>query len=144
MSALVKNLVLSPLLGLAAFLADHFIKTGLFSLPATADDWISVGIITLSVFIGGLLVSIRRYHGDDDYDEYDHDHGDEEREFGVVKWFNSKKGYGFITRDAGDDVFVHFRNIAGGRDSDIRDGQRVSFIVVEGDRGLQAEEVEPE
>ena len=61
---------------------------------------------------------------------------------GTVKWFNIKKGYGFITRDSGDDVFVHYRNIVGDGRRSISDGQRVSFIVVDGDKGLQADEVE--
>ncbi len=65
-----------------------------------------------------------------------------ESETGTVKWFNVKKGYGFITRDAGDDVFVHYRNIQGSGRRAISDGQRVKFIVVDGDKGLQADEVE--
>lgn len=63
-------------------------------------------------------------------------------ETGTVKWFNIKKGYGFITRDSGEDVFVHYRNILGSGRRSIADGQRVSFIVVDGDKGLQADEVE--
>ncbi len=68
------------------------------------------------------------------------------QETGTVKWFNVKKGYGFITRDSGDDVFVHYRNInssgkANGRRG-ISDGQRVKFVVVDGDKGLQADDVE--
>ncbi|CAA0087441.1 Major cold shock protein CspA [Zhongshania aliphaticivorans] len=66
-----------------------------------------------------------------------------QRERGVVKWFNVSKGYGFITRDAGGDVFVHFRSIRGqgkGRRS-LNEGQTVEFILTEGDKGPQAEEV---
>ena len=63
-------------------------------------------------------------------------------ETGTVKWFNMKKGYGFITRDQGDDVFVHFRNINGEGRRGIKDGQRVQFVVVDGDKGLQAENVD--
>ena len=61
---------------------------------------------------------------------------------GTVKFFNDDKGYGFITRDQGDDVFVHYRNLEGKGRRSIAEGQRVSFIVVDGDKGLQAEEVE--
>ena len=64
-------------------------------------------------------------------------------ETGTVKWFNMKKGYGFITRDQGDDVFVHFRNINGEGRRGIKDGERVQFVVVDGDKGLQAENVDP-
>ena len=63
-------------------------------------------------------------------------------ETGSVKWFNVKKGYGFITRDSGDDIFVHYRNINGSGRRGIADGQRVKFIVIDGDKGLQADEVE--
>ena len=66
-----------------------------------------------------------------------------QRERGTVKWFNVSKGYGFITRDAGGDVFVHFRSIRGqgrGRRS-LNEGQLVEFVLSEGDKGPQAEEV---
>lgn len=66
-----------------------------------------------------------------------------EREQGVVKWFNNSKGYGFITRDKGDDVFVHFRQIRGEGFRSLTDGQRVEFTVTEGQKGLQAEDVSP-
>ncbi len=63
------------------------------------------------------------------------------RESGNVKWFNANKGFGFITRDNGDDVFVHFRSIRGNGRRVLRDGQRVEFAVSEGEKGLQAEDV---
>lgn len=63
------------------------------------------------------------------------------REFGQVKWFNANKGFGFITRDNGEDIFVHFRSIRGKGRRILRDGQRVEFAVTEGDKGLQADDV---
>lgn len=66
-----------------------------------------------------------------------------EKETGHVKWFNDDKGYGFISRDNGqDDVFVHFRAIVSeaGRKT-LKEGQRVAFLVTKGPKGLQAEEV---
>jgi len=63
------------------------------------------------------------------------------REIGTVKWFNASKGFGFITRESGDDVFVHFRSIRGDGHRVLRDGQRVEFFVSMGDKGLQAEDV---
>ena len=63
------------------------------------------------------------------------------RETGNVKWFNASKGFGFITRDSGDDVFVHFRSIRGKGHRVLKDGQRVEFDVTESDKGLQAEDV---
>lgn len=66
-----------------------------------------------------------------------------EREQGTVKWFNDSKGYGFITRDQGEDVFVHFRQIRGGGFRSLAEGQRVEFMVTQGQKGLQAEDVTP-
>lgn len=69
---------------------------------------------------------------------------DTAREGGSVKWFNVKKGYGFIVRDQGDDVFVHYRNIVGQGRRSLAEGQRVTFCVVDGDKGPQADLVEPD
>mgnify|MGYP002713003305 CR=1 FL=1 len=65
-----------------------------------------------------------------------------DREIGTVKWFNDAKGFGFISRENQDDVFVHFRAIKGNGFRSLKEGQKVSFQVVEGQKGLQAEEVE--
>jgi CspA family cold shock protein len=66
-----------------------------------------------------------------------------ERELGVVKWFNGEKGYGFIARDSGEkDVFVHFSAIKAEGFRTLREGQRVEFEVVEGDKGPQAQNVD--
>ena len=63
------------------------------------------------------------------------------REQGIVKWFNDSKGFGFIQRNSGEDIFFHFRAIQGDGYRSLQDGQKVEFIVVEGQKGLQAEEV---
>lgn len=63
------------------------------------------------------------------------------REAGQVKWFNASKGFGFITRDTGEDIFVHFRSIRGDGHRVLKDGQRVEFSVSMGDKGLQADDV---
>ena len=65
----------------------------------------------------------------------------EDRETGTVKWFNDRKGYGFIEREAGEDVFVHFSEIQAKGFRKLEKGQRVEFTVAEGDKGLQAQEV---
>jgi cold shock protein len=64
-----------------------------------------------------------------------------ERETGTVKWFNNTKGYGFIQRDSGDDIFVHFSAIRGAGYRSLDEGQRVEFTVAEGDKGPQAQDV---
>jgi CspA family cold shock protein len=65
-----------------------------------------------------------------------------DREEGEVKWFNVTKGFGFITRDNGEEIFVHFRSIRGEGRRSLRDGQRVSYVVSDSDKGPQAEDVE--
>jgi CspA family cold shock protein len=61
---------------------------------------------------------------------------------GTVKWFSNEKGYGFIERDEGDDVFVHFTAITMEGYKSLREGQRVEFEVVQGTKGLQAANVQ--
>lgn len=60
---------------------------------------------------------------------------------GIVKWFNNAKGFGFITRDNGEDVFVHFRSIRGDGYRTLTQGQSVEFELQEGPKGLHAEDV---
>jgi CspA family cold shock protein len=67
--------------------------------------------------------------------------GDATREHGTVKWFNVTKGFGFIVKDDGEEIFVHFRSIRGEGRRGLRDGQSVSFIVAQSDKGPQAEDV---
>ena len=64
-----------------------------------------------------------------------------ERQTGTVKWFNAAKGFGFIARENADDVFVHFRAINGDGYRTLTEGQQVDFAVVQGQKGLQAEDV---
>ncbi len=64
-----------------------------------------------------------------------------ERETGTVKWFNATKGYGFITRDSGGDVFVHYSAINSKGYRSLEEGQRVQFEIIEGKKGLQAQDV---
>jgi CspA family cold shock protein len=64
-----------------------------------------------------------------------------ERETGIVKWFNATKGFGFIERDQGGDVFVHYTAIQGSGYRTLYEGERVEFQVVEGEKGPQATDV---
>jgi cold shock protein len=66
-----------------------------------------------------------------------------ERVNGTVKWFNNAKGFGFITREeSSDDVFVHFRSIQGDGYRTLNEGQAVEFSLIQGPKGLQAEDVQ--
>ncbi len=64
-----------------------------------------------------------------------------ERLTGVVKWFNTQKGFGFIEREGGPDVFVHYSSIVGGGFKNLEEGDRVEFSITEGPKGPQASEV---
>jgi CspA family cold shock protein len=64
-----------------------------------------------------------------------------ERIVGTVKWFNGAKGYGFIARDGGEDVFVHFSAIQGDGYRNLEEGQKVEFSIQKGPKGLQAANV---
>ncbi len=126
------NFIISILVGIVAFLLAGYIRTESLVIPGDSAGFLELLIIIAAVFAGCLLAS--RGDSEETMDA---------RETGTVKWYNVKKGYGFITRDQGDDVFVHHHNIEGSRHA-IFDGQRVSFIVISGEKGLQADEVTPE
>jgi CspA family cold shock protein len=64
-----------------------------------------------------------------------------ERQSGTVKWFNDEKGFGFITPESGPDLFVHFRAIQGNGFKSLKEGQKVTFVAVQGQKGMQADEV---
>lgn len=60
---------------------------------------------------------------------------------GTVKWFNESKGFGFIEQDSGPDVFAHFKSIQGDGFKTLSEGQQVEFVVTQGAKGLQAENI---
>lgn len=105
-------------------------------------------ILCALVFVLGFVVTLvssllvpsrrRRYRSSGTAVEEDVDDG---RERGVVKWFNIKKGFGFIAWDEGEDVFVHFRSIRGQGHRSLEEGQKVKFTVIQGDKGPQADDV---
>ena len=64
------------------------------------------------------------------------------RQTGTVKWFNDEKGFGFITPESGADLFVHYRSIQSAGFKSLKEGQQVSFIAVQGQKGMQADEVQ--
>jgi len=101
---------------------------------------VSVLVVFVVLYVAASVLNQPRYkrRGTGTLVESDVDDG---RERGMVKWFNVKKGFGFITRDNGDDVFVHFRSIRGSGHRSLSEGQAVKFSVVDGQKGLQAEDV---
>lgn len=66
----------------------------------------------------------------------------DDRQIGTVKWFNDNKGFGFITSNNGPDLFVHYRAIQGNGFKSLQEGQEVSFVAVQGQKGMQADQVQ--
>lgn len=130
---MLKNIILSITIGAIAYIAIGFVQDQTLHIPDSTARFAELLIIIVALFISTFLTSSTPSTSSITTSS--------EHETGTVKWFNVKKGYGFITRDQGDDVFVHYRNIEGGGRRGINEGQRVSFIVINGDKGLQADEV---
>ena len=138
MNPTAKRIVISFISTLAAFILIGLVQDNLAGTSAAAATFIIIlAAVLFGAFTGGAPAKRRAASSTGTTSSNQTD-----GETGTVKWFNVKKGYGFITRDSGDDVFVHYRNIVGSGRRSIADGQRVTFIVVDGDKGLQADEVE--
>lgn len=130
---LSKPLSIAIILTIITCIPLYFLSTADFQLAIS-----NLPLVALSLFTIILIAALwGRIGAEPTYS----DAGDSGREAGNVKWFNANKGFGFITRDNGDDVFVHFRSIRGDGHRVLKDGQRVEFEVTEGDKGLQAEDV---
>ena len=95
------------------------------------------GFVLVSVYVGAMVSKANSVGFDSESDEDE----DDDREQGTVKWFNSSKGFGFLTMENGDDVFVHYRAIRGRGRRFLVEGQLVRFYVTEGEKGKQAENV---
>lgn len=110
-----------------------------------AQNYLVYFAVTLvAVYIGAMLSRDTSSTANESYDsgaESSADEDDDDRELGTVKWFNSSKGFGFLTMDNGDDVFVHYRAIRGRGRRFLIEGQKVRFHVTEGEKGKQAENV---
>jgi CspA family cold shock protein len=134
---------------LATLLACYNLLKGelMLNLAVLSNDLVYL-LLTLGV-LGHLCTNLtgflkpHRYQHNDSVNKMMSNRGNQSanRESGTVKWFNITKGFGFITRDRGDDVFVHFRSIRGQGQRYLVEGQRVSFSVYQGKKGLQAEDI---
>ena len=132
MLTLIKNISISAVISLAIFIGLRYLNYQALQIPISKADFSELFIIFIGLLASTCFVSATTSSYSEEY---------ELRETGTVKWFNVKKGYGFITRDQGNDIFVHYRNIEGSGRRSINDGERVSFIVIDSDKGLQADEV---
>tara|TARA_B110000858_G_scaffold198483_2_gene265557 strand:- start:8102 stop:8521 length:420 start_codon:yes stop_codon:yes gene_type:complete len=132
-----KPFFISFFITLLACIPLYFLSSQEFSLSLS-----NFPIIALTLFIVVLISSFSsQLSSRQANDEHHADEYHSGREKGNVKWFNANKGFGFITRDSGDDVFVHFRSIRGEGHRVLHDGQRVEFEVSDGEKGLQADDV---
>ena len=132
-----KPLFISFAITALACISLYFLSTQEFSLTLSNFPIVALTLF-ITILVSSFCVQLNSARtGDDLYADDDHS----AREAGSVKWFNANKGFGFITRDSGDDVFVHFRSIRGEGHRVLHDGQRVEFEVSEGDKGLQADDV---
>jgi len=138
------KLLITLMLAALTSLALGYLDNQSLSVPASLQDWGRFLILFGGMLTAVLLTSTTSAPADDeDEDEETAGYDSDDFEEGTVKWFNTKKGYGFITRDQGDDIFVHFRNIKGQGRRSLNDGQKVTYVVIEGDKGLQADHVSP-
>ncbi len=132
-----KPVFIAAITTMLACIPLYFLSTQEFQLSIS-----NLPLFALSLFVVILITAFWGFAAASNVDpEYDHSDHQAPREGGNVKWFNANKGFGFITRDSGDDVFVHFRSIRGNGHRVLHDGQRVEFAVTEGEKGLQAEDV---
>jgi len=123
------------------------VVTEIFSRLFAGQYFVLLLLAVAAIFIGSLVTAraVRTTAPSASTDTYatpDVAHDvDDDREAGVVKWFNRTKGFGFIIRDSGGEVFVHHRNIRGTGRRSLKDGERVRFSVTPHDKGMQAEQV---
>ena len=98
------------------------------------------GIISLATVLTVIFSAFRPKRKSGKFANIDKQNA-QERTKGTVKWFNSSKGFGFITIDSGEEIFVHFRSIEGRGRRVLRDGQKVTLLVANSEKGPQAEDV---
>ncbi len=130
---IIRNLLISIVTGSIAYAIVGLGLRGYSGLSVSADQLTLLLVLITTAFVTACIASIFPIRLATAISN---------KETGTVKWFDVRKGYGFITRDQGDDIFVHFRNIEGSR-QDIVEGQRVAFVVTTGGKGPQADQVTP-
>ncbi|WP_304627145.1 cold-shock protein [Reinekea sp. G2M2-21] len=120
---------LSVVPGLQTLQVSEILSLGMSSVKTLAYVVVALVVLVLVILYQAIAQPLVAQFDEDD------------REEGQVKWFNVSKGFGFVTRESGEDVFVHFRSIRGRGHRSLQEGQRVRFGVVESSKGLQAEDV---
>ena len=141
MNTTARALIVGLVAGVIAYFVIQIAFTESVNLPTSTEDLGTLAVIVVASVISGFITSNGSTSNNASVAE-SYNSGGQGEETETVKWFNAKKGYGFITRDTGDDVFVHYRSVEGNGRRAITDGKRVSFVVVESDKGPQAETVQ--
>ena len=135
--SLITKLIISLVIAVIASTLTTLVLSGQLFEPQMLVAFL------VSTTATGLLVRDNVTHSGSDPDHANQPQSDSDalRDRGTVKWFNVSKGFGFITKDDGEEIFVHFRSIRGEGRRGLRDGQTVSFVVTDSDKGPQAEDV---
>ena len=135
--SLITKLIISLVIAVIASTLTTLVISGQLFEPQM------LGAFFVATTATALLVRDNVTHSGSDSDNANQPQStsDASRDRGTVKWFNVSKGFGFITKDDGEEIFVHFRSIRGEGRRGLRDGQTVSFVVTDSDKGPQAEDV---
>ncbi len=136
----VVKIVISLLVAAAAWALVHFVPT--LPLPLVLVAATVITALLVSVPAGSTSPATAAGADHDSFEDAPAPAATGPRDEGQVKWFNVSKGFGFITKDNGDEIFVHFRSIRGEGRRGLREGQRVTFVESHTDKGPQAEDVE--
>ena len=132
MLILIKNISISAVISLAIFIGLRYLNYQALQIPISKADFSELLIIFIGLLASTSFVSATTNSYSEEY---------ELRETGTVKWFNDAKGFGFIERQDGEDVFVHFRSIQGEGYRTLKQGAQVEFGLSETEKGFQAEDV---
>ena len=115
----------------------------MFIQPINTTLMIAGGLLALAIVFSTIKSLVRRSTRSNNKQKSSRRKSSAGQTQGTVKWFNYKKGFGFIEQENGEDVFVHHRSIIGKGRKSLREGQKVLMDIVDGDKGLQAENVSP-
>lgn len=140
MNTLTESRIFSTLVALGAALITALAITQIQSAQLIESNLLrfiaTAAVIFIVILLSGLLQRKSRVSG-----TVNHTEAEPVREIGHVKWFNADKGFGFIVRENGEDLFVHFRAVGDGSTLQLFEGQRVEYHIGQGRKGPQAEQV---
>ena len=131
--------ILSKLI-IAVVIAAIISQSYAIAISQTPPHFQLLGVFSLATVLTVIFSAFRPKRKSGKFTEKDKQDS-QKRTKGTVKWFNGSKGFGFITIDSGEEIFVHFRSIEGRGRRVLRDGQKVTLLVANSEKGPQAEDV---